>query len=80
MSDIPIIGKPTSIPVDKVMEAMQSLESELHAHYAVEFTFIEDKLEDIKKVINSNHTGSELVELINEILKRERDEVQEKEV
>lgn len=80
MSEIPIIGQPKSIPVEKVMEAMQDLESELHVYYATETAFMEEQLKLIKEIINTNHTSSEMIELITEILERKKDELQEEEV
>jgi histone H3/H4 len=52
LNNIPIIGGYDSIPTNKVMEAMQSLESELKDYYEELVKVYEEKLGDIYILCN----------------------------
>lgn len=47
LGNVPIIGQPTSVPIEKVMEAMQVLEAELRDYYEELVKIYEHKINEI---------------------------------
>ena len=63
LNDVPIIGQPTSIPADKVIEAMQSLEAELREFYGQLAADLDDKLVAIQYALNEAALSSDRVDI-----------------